>query len=263
MKTARIFLCILLAGAFCARAFSQMTGGQYSMPQPVVSSGGGLIIQNNYTLETVIGQSAAGINIFKSPYGISSGFWTTLVDPPATITVNSTSPAINSSDGLCTLREGIIAANSNAPSGIVAGECAAGISNDSDIIGLPAGTYTLSDVHNSTANGANGLPRISSGIVIRGAGAAATIIERSSAAGTPDFRLFYIESNANTGQLTLNNVTVRNGRTTSNLRGGGMIIEASTKLNTVNNCVFSNNTATGVGNGGAVYTGGTNLSVND
>jgi CSLREA domain-containing protein len=45
----------------------------------------------------------------------------------ATITVNSTSDAApNSTDGLCTLREAIIAAKTNLPSGGTAGECAAG-----------------------------------------------------------------------------------------------------------------------------------------
>src|SRR5262245_35833169 len=44
----------------------------------------------------------------------------------ATITVNSTSDSINATDGLCTLREAIIAANTNTASGGVAGECIAG-----------------------------------------------------------------------------------------------------------------------------------------
>ncbi len=43
----------------------------------------------------------------------------------ATITVNSTADAIGD-DGQCTLREAMIAANTNTPSGAAAGECAAG-----------------------------------------------------------------------------------------------------------------------------------------
>src|SRR5207248_1479276 len=47
----------------------------------------------------------------------------------ATITVNSLSDVTNSSDGLCTLREAIAAANTNTASGAVAGECVAGSSS--------------------------------------------------------------------------------------------------------------------------------------
>jgi hypothetical protein len=55
------------------------------------------------------------------------------ITPAATtITVNSLSDVSNSSDGLCTLREAITAANNNAASGATAGECAAGSSSGSD-----------------------------------------------------------------------------------------------------------------------------------
>ena len=40
-----------------------------------------------------------------------------------TITVNSTLDVANSTDGLCTLREAIIAANTDTASGATAGEC--------------------------------------------------------------------------------------------------------------------------------------------
>src|SRR5215471_16669020 len=46
----------------------------------------------------------------------------------ATIIVNSTADVANATDGLCTLREAIAAANNNVASGAVAGECAAGSS---------------------------------------------------------------------------------------------------------------------------------------
>jgi CSLREA domain-containing protein len=51
--------------------------------------------------------------------------WTSRQSAASTITVNSLSDVTNGSDGLCTLREAITAANSNAASGRVAGECAA------------------------------------------------------------------------------------------------------------------------------------------
>src|SRR5437763_1478983 len=58
------------------------------------------------------------------------------------IVVNSTSDVANPSDGLCTLREAITAANTNTASGVVAGECAAG-NSDSDTIDLTAVTGTI------------------------------------------------------------------------------------------------------------------------
>src|SRR5438552_10147968 len=43
-----------------------------------------------------------------------------------TIVVNSLLDVANANDGICTLREAIMAANNNIASGTVAGECAAG-----------------------------------------------------------------------------------------------------------------------------------------
>ena len=44
----------------------------------------------------------------------------------ATITVNSTADGAGANDGVCTLREAILAANTNTASGAAAGECVAG-----------------------------------------------------------------------------------------------------------------------------------------
>src|SRR5438874_2488391 len=52
------------------------------------------------------------------------------------IVVNSTADVANSTDGLCTLREAIQAANTNSASGSMPGECAAGSSIGSDTIDL-------------------------------------------------------------------------------------------------------------------------------
>ena len=50
--------------------------------------------------------------------------WTSRQRAATTITVNSLSDVANGSDGLCTLREAITAANSDTASGAAAGECA-------------------------------------------------------------------------------------------------------------------------------------------
>jgi predicted outer membrane repeat protein len=66
----------------------------------------------------------------------------------------------------------------------------------------PKCTYTLAEVDNET-NGPNGLPSISSAITVNGNGA---IIERSSDAGTPEFRILHV---AEGGELELNRLTIR------------------------------------------------------
>ena len=72
-------------------------------------------------------------------------------------------------------------------------------------ITLGAGTFTLTTVDNNT-HGPNGLPSITGGLTITGAGADTTRLER--AAGAPPFRLLHV---AATGVLTLEGLTLRGG----------------------------------------------------
>ena len=60
----------------------------------------------------------------------------------ATITVNSTAD-VAADDGVCTLREAITAANTNAASGATVGECAAGSGTDSIQFNIGSGTPTI------------------------------------------------------------------------------------------------------------------------
>ena len=86
--------------------------------------------------------------------------------------------------------------------GLIAAINAANANPGTDIIELaPNGIYTLTAADNAD----NGLPVISSQIDINGNGAT---IERSSTAGTPDFRVFNIDIS---GDLTLLEVTVKGG----------------------------------------------------
>ncbi|HLO33472.1 MAG TPA: hypothetical protein VK249_30270 [Anaerolineales bacterium] len=62
---------------------------------------------------------------------------------PSTLLITSTQDG-QANDGICTLREAIIAANTNAPSGDMQGECPAGLDGQADTIVLVAGnTYSL------------------------------------------------------------------------------------------------------------------------
>src|SRR5262245_56513420 len=92
-------------------------------------------------------------------------------DLAAVITVTSISSASASNDGLCTLREAIVSANTHAPSGPAVGECPAGSAGTNTIV-VQTGTYTLSDVYTTVFGEPIGLPAISSSVVIEGAGAA-------------------------------------------------------------------------------------------
>src|SRR5262245_60058831 len=69
-------------------------------------------------------------------------------------------------------------------------------------IRLEAGSYTLTNIDNST-DGGNGLPSITSTLRIEGAGADMTTITRTSDA--PQFRLMHVAAN---GDLTLEGVTL-------------------------------------------------------
>ena len=66
----------------------------------------------------------------------------------ATINVNTELDVIGD-DGVCSLREAVIAANTNTASGALVGECAAGAAGLDEII-VPAGTYGLSIAPEST-----------------------------------------------------------------------------------------------------------------
>ena len=125
--------------------------------------------------------------------------------------------------------------------------CSAGAGTDTII--LPAGTYTLSVIDDGTATG---LPRITSNVVIQGAGAATTIIERDPSASA----LFRLMAVTNSGSLTLSDVTMRGGR--SDDVGGALVPDAPT---TLNNVIFTDNTAP---NGGrAIEAGATPLQINN
>jgi CSLREA domain-containing protein len=137
----------------------------------------------------------------------------------AQITVNDAGPVVLATDGRCTLREAITAANNDTASGVVAGECAAGSAADVIVLSASTQLYTLIAVDN-TSLGANGLPVVSTTITIEGNGAT---LQRSGAAGTPDFRLFEV---APTGVLTVHDLHLRNGRAQDGgalYNNGGMV----------------------------------------
>ncbi len=163
------------------------------------------------------------------------------VDAATIIIVNSTANTV-ANDGLCTLREAITAANTDA----AFNGCPAG--SGADVIVLqPNAVYVLDEVDN-TDHGPNGLPPITTPITITGQGAT---IERS--AGAPDFRLFYV---SDSGSLTLLDLTLRRGQARGGAGGpsgnggggggaglGGAIFNQGTL--TLRGCTLTENAAIG------------------
>ena len=143
--------------------------------------------------------------------------------------------------GACTLVDAITAANSDAP----AGGCTAGSAADTLVV--PAGsTHTLTQSHDG---GPNGLPLVTSAIIIAGKG---STITRDP--GAPQFRILEVAAG---GDLTLQETTVSGG--VSPNFGGGIAINAGGAL-TLTNSTISGNSAGGAGgnaNGGGMFNSGT------
>lgn len=133
-----------------------------------------------------------------------------------------------------------------------------------DVINLAQGsTYNLTTVNNvANWEGQNGLPVIKSGSTITINGNGATI-QRSSAEGTPAFRLFY-----NYGDLTLNGVTIKGGKSAQTYFGhigGGGGIKNQGKLQVLNSTITENsgsNQGSSEDGGGILNYGGTLTVVN-
>ena len=93
----------------------------------------------------------------------------------ATITVNTTTDVVNSTDGLCSLREAITAANTDTVSGATGGECTAG--GGADTITVPAGTYTLTVAGTGEDSNVTGDLDVVGDLTLTGADAATTLID--------------------------------------------------------------------------------------
>jgi CSLREA domain-containing protein len=131
---------------------------------------------------------------------------------------------LTANDGLCSLREAIVAANTGHHSGYEGGECPA----SPDVIDLSvAGPYNLTQ----------GQLTVSAGVTINGGG---KIIRRASGTG----RIFEVLAG---GILSLSRVTVRDGTTGAYngdaSSGGGIYINSGGIANIVNSAILNNFTS--------------------
>lgn len=119
---------------------------------------------------------------------------------------------------------------------------AIGAANDGDVIDI-TGTHTESI-------------DISKGITLRGTNPATDIIQAAATQEAATNRVISASGNKN---ITIENVTVRNGNSTGH--GGGIFADKVTGLFTLNNVTITNNTTNK--NGGGISTGGSNVNFND
>lgn len=161
--------------------------------------------------------------------------WATVT---ATITVNSAADAV-AVDGNCTLREAVIAADTQtAEDGCPAGNLATTIVFDPATNGTP---IVLTDVGAGEDAAATGDLDVtgSTSLTIKGNGVGQTIID-----GDKDDRIFHV---LNTASLTLQDLTVTNGAGVP--QGGGIYATSGTSL-TLTSVVVTNNYATNTSTAG-------------
>ena len=139
----------------------------------------------------------------------------------AIITVNSLADDADGTDGECTLREAITAANTDTASGTATGECAAGSGDDGIDIGL-TGTVQLTGA----------LPVLSSNLAIAGPGADEFTVRRDSGG---DYNIFTVSSGS---VVSISGMTITNGSYRGD--GGGILNNGGTL--TITDSTISGNT---------------------
>jgi CSLREA domain-containing protein len=194
--------------------------------------------------------------------------------PSAVIFVTIQTDTVNSTDGECSLREAVIAANTNAASGSVGGECDAGSGVSADSIIVPVGTYYLTRVGPGESYAATGDLDIREPVNIYGAGKDLVIIQQETTdrifdvpagLGSITFRLTDVTLTGGyphetdggggavktgSGRLEVEDVIFRGNRASDSMGAHGGAIEAASELEVLN-CLFLMNTADE--RGGAVY----------
>ncbi len=148
----------------------------------------------------------------------------------ATITVTTTTDELNS-DGDCSLREAVQAANTNT----AVDACTAGQSDQTDTITVPAGTYTLTLAGFDDSNAGGDLDILNNAaaddLAIIGAGAATTIlqactVDQLTAECPAGQGVFDRVLNIIDARVAISGVTVRHGRANFYVTGGGIWVRS-------------------------------------
>ena len=202
--------------------------------------------RKNYFMR--LSQRLQAIFIIALVVGLALSAWTATLGRAATeIRVTSFEDKINT-DGFCTLREAVIAANKNIASGGGPGECPAGSSTSADMIVLPPGTYTLTRTDNGKEDSSStGDLDITESVIIApdplSTPPGSVTIDAS--AGYKD-RIFHVLA----GNVTIRGVTIAGGN--PSLDGGGIYNKAT--LTIEQSTLTANKSG---GKGGGIYNAGT------
>ncbi len=149
---------------------------------------------------------------------VASGVLATIRSVPiaraATITVDTTTDDLTV-NGNCTLREAIIAANTDT----AVDACPAG--NGADTIEIPAGTYILSIAPTGPDDAASGDLNITADLTLNGSGPNITTIEANGIDRVLDV--------ANGSTVSISRLTLQGGNTT--MAGSGILVTNSSTLN--------------------------------
>lgn len=153
------------------------------------------------------------------------------------IEVNSQADQVQN-DGNCTLREAILAANTNT----AVDACPAGSSGSADRIQVPAGTYTLALTGTGENLSQTGDLDITSSLVLEGSGSWETTVDANGID-----RVFHM---LNAGTVSLQGITITGGDAPveDNQSRGGGILNIDTTL-TLYDVVLQDNLASSTGGG--------------
>lgn len=149
-----------------------------------------------------------------------------------------------SANGLCSLIEAIDNANDDA---MTHADCPVGTGVDTITLSQD---ITLDGTTTFAVQGDNGLPSITSDLTIVGDG---FTIQRANSA--PAFRIFHVDT---IGDLTLENIVVRNGLLTANFDNGGGILNNG-NLTLITSLIEDNRVETVFPSGGGIYNSNTGI----
>ena len=148
--------------------------------------------------------------------------------------------------GACSLRAAITEANALA---------------GADIVTLPAETYTITLPTTGENANVGGDFDITSPMTINGAGSGTTIIQADALPNTATERVIHCLTAATA--VVINDVTIRHGNSTTDVRGSGIRLETATTNLTLNRVIVTNNRAATAGGGISLRTDGIVLNIND
>ena len=83
-----LYILLIIFAATCAADAQIATGGNYTLDQSVIATGGGTSVAGTFTIEGTSGQAIAGTRSTNSSHRIDGGFWTAQPLAPSAASVS-------------------------------------------------------------------------------------------------------------------------------------------------------------------------------